>query len=70
MKKEIVYTSTNGFSGRLYGESSLSIFKTDSGKEVLHTGSRNINTMEELKKEVEEFPAFLKILEETTKDKE
>ena len=32
------------------------------GKEVLHTGSRNINTMEELKDIVDRHPEFMKML--------
>lgn len=37
----------NGYSGVLYGESSLSVYNPD-GVEVLHTGSRNVNTEQEL----------------------
>ena len=50
----------NGFSGILYGERSMSIYYL--GKEVLHTGFRNINTAEELYKELEEMPEFLETL--------
>ena len=45
MEKRVIHG--NGYSGVLYGESSLSIYGLD-GKEVLHTGSRNINTEQEL----------------------
>ena len=57
----IEYTSKNGYTGRLYGKSSLAIFNQD-GREVLHTGSRSINTMAELRKEVDGFPEFMEML--------
>ena len=58
----IKYESENGYTGILYGESSLSVFDSN-GKERLHTGSRNINTLEELKHVVEAFPDFIEKLE-------
>lgn len=61
----ITYTSDNGYTGILYGESSLSIGKlADNGefKECFHTGSRAFDTYEELKEHVEDFPNFLKVL--------
>lgn len=57
----IEYTSENGYSGKLYGKSSMSIFDKD-GKEVMHTGSRTPNTLEELKEVVDRFPAFMEML--------
>lgn len=45
----------NGFSGVLYGESSMSIYDKD-GHEVIHTGSRNINTEKELRDLLERLP--------------
>ena len=61
MSKYIEYQSENGYKGILYGRSSFSIRDKD-GKEVFHTGFRKINTYEELVKEVEEFPEFIRIL--------
>ena len=62
MSELIKYTSDNGYTGVLYGEKSLSI--TDkTGKEVFHTGFRNINTYKELVEFVEDFPEFLKMLQ-------
>lgn len=61
MRKTEYYRSDNGYSGALYGESTMSIFDR-TGREVLHTGSRNINTEEELIEVVEHFPEFLKIM--------
>jgi len=58
----IEYTSENGYSGKLYGESSMSIYNKD-GKEVMHTGSRKPNTLEELKEAVDSFPAFMAMIE-------
>ena len=59
MSDFIEYRSTNGYTGRMYGKSSLSIFETDSGKEVFHTGFRKCNNLKDLRKQVEEFPKFL-----------
>ena len=47
----------NGYSGVLYGESSMSIYYD--GREVLHTGVRTIITKEELYKTLEEMPEFI-----------
>ena len=64
MESETIrYTSDNGYTGVLYGKSSYAIYDKD-GKEVLHTGSRNINTYEELVEDVNNFPKFLEILRE------
>ncbi len=51
------YTSENGYTGQLYGKSSYRIIDPY-GKEVFHTGFANIKTEEELKKDVDDFPAF------------
>lgn len=59
MNDFIEYKSTNGYTGRMYGKSSLSIFETESGKEVFHTGFRRCNNLKELLNQVEEFPKFL-----------
>ena len=59
MSDFIEYRSTNGYTGRMYGKSSLSIFETDSGKEVFHTGFRKCNNLKDLRKQVDEFPEFL-----------
>jgi len=58
----IEYTSENGYSGKLYGHSSMSIFNAD-GKEVMHTGSRKPNTFEELKEAVDTYPEFMEALD-------
>lgn len=56
--KRIEYTSPNhGYTGILYGERSY-IIRDPSGKEVFHTGFRNINTYDELVEQVESFPEF------------
>lgn len=61
MGEVIEYKSENGYTGKLYGKSSLSIYNSI-GREVMHTCFRRINTLEELKEEVEEFPEFLRVL--------
>ena len=57
----IVYTSQNGYTGILYGKSSISI-QNESGREVFHSGRRTANTLEELQIQVDEFPEFIKML--------
>lgn len=63
----IVYESENGYTGKLYGESSMSIFDAD-GNEVMHTGSRTPNTLEELKEVVDGYPAFIEMLKKIPLD--
>ena len=57
---QIMVEHENGYYGCLYGKSSMSIFKDN--KEVLHTGSRNINTPDELYKQLSEMPSFMEKL--------
>ena len=61
MSETIKYTSSNGYTGVLYGKSSLVIFDKD-GKLSLHTGFRSANTYEELVEIVEEHPQLLKLI--------
>ena len=67
----ITYKSENGYTGMLYGESSMRIIDPY-GKEVLHTGFRIIATEEELKEFVDDFPnkrkALLKLFENLSKE--
>lgn len=69
MTDTIKYTSDNGYTGVLYGESSLVIFNPD-GTESMHTGSRNINTYEELVRIVDEHPRFIEALQKISWDLE
>ena len=57
----IKYTSDNGYTGILYGESSMSIYNPE-GREVMHTGFRNVNTMDELIETVEGYPDFIRAI--------
>lgn len=61
MDKTIKYTSPNGYTGVMGGVASMAIFDKD-GKEVFHTGFRNMNTEEELKEFVDGFPEFMEML--------
>lgn len=61
MSNTIKYTSDNGYTGVLYGKSSMVIYKPD-GTESMHTGSRSINTYEELVKVVDKHPKFIEML--------
>lgn len=49
----------NGYSGILYGKSSLAIYD-DHGIELIHTGYRTINTEKELYDFLEKLPEMLK----------
>ena len=66
-QKQICYTHENGYTGILYGKSSLSVRNPD-GNECFHTGFRNINTKEELKEWLADMPEFMKILQEETEE--
>lgn len=57
----ISYTSKNGYTGVLYGRHSFAIHDKN-GKEVFHMGARSFDTYEEMVKEVDNFPEFLKLL--------
>lgn len=59
--ENITYRSDNGYSGVLYGKSSMKIYGPD-GKEVLHTYFRAVNTLQELKEIVDTMPEFLEKL--------
>lgn len=63
MKDRIVYCSPNGYTGILYGESSM-VIEDPEGRQVLHSGRRTPNTREELKPLVDGFPDFIKMLRE------
>ena len=65
---KIMVKHENGYCGCLYGKSSMSIFKGN--KEVLHTGSRNINTPDELYEILSEMPSFMEKLENIDFDDE
>lgn len=63
MSVTIEYESSNGYRGVLYGKSSLIIWDPN-GNTSMHTGSRNIETYDELVKVVDEWPETLKLLQE------
>lgn len=60
--KVIEVTHRNGYSGKLYGKTSMSIFKD--GEEVMHTGRRTVNTEDGLRILLGEMPHLLAILNE------
>ena len=64
MTKE--YKHKNGYYARLYGKSSLSVYFN--GKEILHTGFRNVNTEDEVIELLEGMPEFMKLLKEGSFD--
>lgn len=61
MSKNISYTHSNGYIGIMYGKSSL-VVQNPEGREVYHTGFRSINTLDELKKWLDDFPKLMKML--------
>ena len=48
MRKQIIYEDPSGYTGVLFGRSSLIIFGPD-GRERVHSGSCYLKTLEELK---------------------
>lgn len=58
MSEVIDYTRENGYRGVMYGKSSMAIYDKN-GVEKFHTGSRGINTLEELKEFVDGFEDFM-----------
>ena len=57
----IRFTSRNGYTGVLSGQSTLAIYDSR-GHEVMHTGSRTINSEKELRRFVNGFPKHVKQL--------
>lgn len=62
MKKSITFNHPNGYSSVLYGKSSMSIYF--GGKEVSHTGFRNVNTEAEVMELLEKIPELFAIMRE------
>lgn len=56
-----VYRSENGYTGVIYGESSLKIYN-ENGNVCFHTGRRAIQTYNELVELVDGYPNFLEKL--------
>jgi hypothetical protein len=63
MKKVVAIHHDNGYTGIMYGESSLVVKDTATGREIFHTGFRNINTEAELMDFLDSFPEFLELLD-------
>ncbi len=61
MNKQSKYTSKNGYTGVMYGKSSLAILDRN-GKEVFHKEFRNCNTYEELIEQVDTFSEFYNMI--------
>lgn len=59
--ENITYRSDNGYSGVLYGKSSMKIYDPN-GIEIMHTYFRAANTLQELKEIVDTMPEFLEKL--------
>ena len=59
-KKPEVYEHKDGYVARLYGKSSMSVYFD--GKEVLHTGFRNVNTEDEVMELLADMPEFFKAI--------
>lgn len=59
---EAKYKSSNGYTGHMYGNSSLAVYN-EQGIMIFHTGFRTANTFNELKEQVNNFDEFLKIIE-------
>lgn len=57
----MIYKHKNGYSAKLYGKSSMIIYRPD-GTKFSHTCSRNVNTEVEVMQLLEEQQEFEKIL--------
>jgi len=66
---ENIVKHPNGYSGMMYGDSSLTVFDSHM-REVLHTGSRNVKTAEELYNTLELMPGFMSLIEKIDELKE
>lgn len=68
--EEIVVEHPNGYSARLYGTSSMSIYKD--GKEVMHTGFRNeeIKSAEDVYDLLEDYPEVMELVANIDLDEE
>lgn len=60
---EAKYKSSNGYTGHMYGNSSLAVYN-EQGRIIFHTGFRTPNTFNELKECTDTFDDFLKIITE------
>ena len=65
--RNIAYQSENGYTGLMYGKGSFAVIN-DKGEEVLHTTRRGFNSEFELRRQVDGFPEFLKMLQEVNND--
>jgi len=63
MIRDIAYKGDNGYTGVMYGKSSFAVYDRD-GVEVLHTSLRGFNSEFELRRQVDGFPEFIKLLQE------
>lgn len=63
----MMYKHNNGYSARLYGKSSMSIYNQQ-GREVMHTGSRSVNKEDEVMELLGNYPDFITILQKAFND--
>lgn len=66
MSNEKTIYHPNGYSAKLYGKSSMSIYFR--GKEVSHTGSRNVNKDDEVKELLDKYPELMESISKIVKD--
>lgn len=65
-RKPEIYEHENGYSAKLYGKSSMSVYFN--GEEVLHTGFRNVNTEDEVMNMLGGMPKFKELLKGVFED--
>ena len=66
-RKPEIYKHENGYTARLYGKSSLSVYFK--GKEILHTYDRNVHTADEVMEMLEDMPNFIEKIVKGMEDK-
>lgn len=67
MSNEKTIHHPNGYSAKLYGKSSLSVYFK--GKEILHTYDRNVHTADEVMEMLEDMPNFIEKIVKGMEDK-
>lgn len=56
----MIYKHENGYSAKLYGKSSMVVFRK--GKKIFHTHYRNQNTKSEVMEMLEGMPSLMEII--------
>lgn len=53
----MIVTHENGYTAKLYGKSSMIVYRPN-GRQMLHTGSRNLESQEDVLAFLDDMPEF------------